>query len=67
MKKNRWFAVFTALALAFTMFGCKPEIKYVDKTYCESVTFASEATENGVKELFEAVKDVYKQFNNLEK
>ena len=49
MKKNRWFAVFTALALAFTMFGCKPEIQYVDKTYCESVTFASEATENGVK------------------
>ena len=30
-------------------------------------SFGPKTTENGVKELFEAVKDVYKQFNNLEK
>ena len=30
-------------------------------------SFGPKTTANGVKELFEAVKDVYKQFNNLEK
>ena len=51
MKRHKWFAVLAAMALVFTAFGCKTEIKteYVDKTYCSAVTFTSEATEDGVK------------------
>ena len=46
VKKVVWLVL---VALALAVFGCKSEIKYVDKTYCSAVTFTSEATADGVK------------------
>ena len=50
-KKHKLFAVISAMVITFTAFGCKTdtEIEWKDKSYCSAVTFASEATENGVK------------------
>ncbi len=49
MKKHRWIAALAVMIMTFAAFGCKSEIQYVDKTYCSAVTFASEATADGVK------------------
>ena len=51
MKKNRWIAVLAVMVMALAAFGCKTDIEteWKDKTYCSAVTFASEATADGVK------------------
>ncbi len=49
--KIKLIAVISAMALAFTAFGCKTdtETEWKDKTYCSAVIFTSQATEDGVK------------------
>ena len=51
MKKHRWLAVLAVMVMALAAFGCKTdtETEWKDKTYCSAVTFASEATADGVK------------------
>ena len=51
MKKHKWFAAILAMVMALAAFGCKTDIEteWKDKTYCSAVTFASEATADGVK------------------
>ena len=47
MKKLTSFAVLFMVAAIFTLFSCKGEPEYVDKTYAQSVTFTTSVTTEG--------------------